>query len=111
MSELTEQVKSRIQAKYDYLTTEEVDTCYDLALSDYVLYRYPSANNRPPVEKLEIDFYIAQWLYKRMEDILGRIGGTNLTAYRENGISFTFGSSYIDPQLVAEIMPTGCVPR
>lgn len=112
MSELIEQVKSRIRNKYDYLTENEVNTCFDVALSDYVFYRYPSTNNRPKkVDEVEIDFFISQWLYKRMEDILSRIGGTSLTAYKENGISFTWASSFIDPVLVTQIMPKGSVPK
>lgn len=73
--------------------------------------RYPSTNNRPPIDKLELDFYISQWILDRMEDILGREGATNVTSYKENGISFTFSSSYIDSHLVAQIMPKGSVPK
>lgn len=110
MSKLTEQVKTAIQAKHN-LTDEEVQSCFDWALTDYVLYRYPSTNNRPPIEKLEIDFYIAQWIAKRMDDIISRFGFVGLSSYRENGVSFTWSSSYIDPVLTAQIMPTGSVPK
>ena len=82
-----------------------------MALSDYMAIKYPSENNRPKVENLAIDFFISQWIYKRMVDILGRAGGISLTAYKENDLNFTYGGSYIDPQLVAEIMPKAGVPR
>jgi hypothetical protein len=106
-----EKVKSRISQRYDYLSTEEIDTCYDLALSDFVRLTYPSSNNRPAIEKLDIDFYTSQWIYARMLDILGRAGGTSVTAYKENGISFTYASSYIDPSLVSQILPKASVPK
>lgn len=106
-----EQVKSRVRQQYNYLSFEEVNTCYDLALSDFVRLTYPSSNNRPAIDKLDIDFYISQWIYARMLDILGRAGGTSVTAYKENGISFTYAASYIDPSLVAQIMPKASVPR
>ena len=106
-----EQIKAQVRQKYDYLSLEEINTCYNLALSDYVRLTYPSSNNRPAIEKLDIDFYTSQWIYARMLDILGRAGGTNVTAYKENGISFTYASSYIDPSLVAQIMPKASVPR
>lgn len=106
-----EQVKAQVRQKYDYLSFEEINTCYNLALSDFVRLTYPSSNNRPAIDKLDIDFYTSQWIYARMLDILGRAGGTSVTAYKENGISFTYASSYIDPSLVAQIMPKASVPR
>lgn len=106
-----EQIKSQIRLKYDYISYEEINTCYNLALSDFVRLTYPSSNNRPSIDKIDIDFYTAQWIYARMLDIIGRAGGTSVTAYRENGISFTYASSYIDPSLVAQIMPKASVPR
>ena len=106
-----EQIKQKFHAKYDYLTPMEISVCFDTALKDYVLLRYPSLNNRPKVENIEFDFYVSQWILDRMEDILGRAGGTNVTSYRENGVSFTYASSYIDPHLVAQIMPKGSVPK
>ena len=107
----SEQIKVQVKQKYDYLTFEEINTCYNLALSDLVRLTYPSSNNRPAIEKFEIDFYASQWIYARMLDILGRAGGTSVTAYKENGISFTYASSYIDPSLVAQIMPKASVPK
>ena len=107
----TEQIKLRIRAKYSFLQDEEIDTCYDIALSDYLSIKYPSDNKRPNHENITMDFITAQWLYKRMVDILERAGGISVTAYKENGVSFTYGGSYIDDALIAEIMPKGRVPR
>lgn len=106
-----EQIKLKIRAKYDFLQVEEIDTCYDMALSDYLSIKYPSDNKRPNHKNITMDFITTQWLYKRMVDILERAGGTSVTAYKENGVSFTYGGSYIDNALVAEIMPKGRVPR
>ena len=107
----SEQIKAQVRNKYDYLSFEEINTCYNLALSDFIRLTYPSSNNRPAIDKLDIDFYTSQWIYARMLDILSRAGGTSVTAYKENGISFTYASSYIDPSLVAQIMPKASVPR
>lgn len=107
----SEQIKEQVKQKYDYLTFDEINICYELALSDFVRLKYPSDNNRPAIDKLDIDFYTSQWIYARMLDILGRAGGTSVTAYKENGISFTYASSYIDPSLVAQIMPKASVPK
>lgn len=106
-----EQIKAQVRSKFNYIPYEEINTCYNLAVSDYVRLRYPSNNNRPDIEKLDIDFYTFQWIYARMLDILGRAGGTSVTAYKENGISFTYAASYIDPSLVAQITPKASVPK
>lgn len=111
MESLKEQVKKSILTKHPELNEEEIDICYDWALTDYVLRRYPSTNNRPPIEKLEIDFYVASWVSRRMDDILNRFGFVGLSSYKENGVSFVWSDSYIDPTLASQIMPTGSVPK
>lgn len=110
MDSLKEQVKASIKKKHQ-LTDAEVDTCYDWALTDYVLRRYPSANNRPPYEKIELDFYAESWIGRRMDDILNRFGFVGLQSYKENGVSFSWSDSYIDTSLANLIMPTGSVPK
>ena len=104
-------VKQNIKKTYNWLNEAEIESCYNMALSDYVMLRYPSGNNRPSVDNIDFDFFNAQWIYKRMVDILGRAGGISLTSYKENGLSLNYGGSYIDPELRAEIMPKASVPR
>lgn len=110
-NQISEQIKLQIKRKYNYLSYEEISTCYNLALGDFARLTYPSTNNRPSVDEIVIDFYTSQWIYARMLDILDRAGGTSVTAYKENGISFTYAASYIDPSLVAQIMPKASVPK
>lgn len=105
------QIKANIKKTYSWLSDAEIASCYDMALSSYIALRYPSSNGRPKVNEIEIDFFISQWLYKRMIDILGRAGGISVTAYRENNLNLTYGASYIDPELKKEIMPKVGVPR
>ena len=104
-------VKQNLKREYSYLDEKDIERIYNMALSDYVMLRYPSGNKRPNVDNIEFDFYNAQWIYKRMVDILGRAGGISLTSYKENGLSLNYGGSYIDPELRAEIMPKASVPR
>lgn len=104
-------VKQNFKREYSYLDQQDVERIYNMALSDYVMLRYPSGNKRPNVDNIEFDFYNAQWIYKRMVDILGRAGGISLTSYKENSLSLNYGGSYIDPELRAEIMPKASVPR
>lgn len=109
MAEQVEQIKTAIKQKYDWLTTEEIETCYKMAYHDFIRLSYPSQNKRP--EMVDMDFLSAQWVYARMVDILDRAGGTSVTAYKENGVSWTYGGSYIDPMLVAMITPKVGIPK
>lgn len=111
MGQQESQIKAQVRAKYEYLTDDDIDTCYNMALHDFVRLSYPSENNRPDPQSIDIDFMTSQWLYARMLDILDRAGGTNVTAYRENGVSWTYANSYIDLTLALQIMPKGRVPR
>ena len=108
---LEKEPKLKITQTYNWLTDEEVDTLYEMAFSDYVMLRYPSENNRPSNDSIKIDFYISNWIYKRMVDILGRAGGISVTAYKENGLNYTYGGSYIDPNLASLVTPKASVPR
>lgn len=110
-NEEIQKVKDRIKKKYDYLSDEDVDTAFGTALADYVRYSYPFSGNRPTFENIVYDFYMLQWIYERMEDLLSRAGGTNVTSYKENGLAWTYASSGIDPTLIAKIIPHGSVPR
>lgn len=110
-NKLVEQIKEQIQTTYSWLQEEEVESCYNMALSDYLAIKYPSSSSRPNVDNVVFDFFNTQWIYKRMIDILGRAGGISVTAYKENNLNLTYGGSFIDPQLVAEIMPKVGVPR
>ncbi len=104
-------IQTKFLERYEYFSPTEVEFCYNTALKDLVLLTYPSKNNRPPIDKLELDFYDEQWVLDRMEDIISREGVNHYTSYKENGISFTYASSYIDPNLVAQITPKVGVPR
>lgn len=106
-----QKVKDRIKSKYNYLSEEDVDTAFDIALADYIRYSYPFSGNRPTFDKIVYDFYMLQWIYERMVDLLSRAGGTNVTSYKENGLSWTYASSGIDPALISKIIPHGSVPR
>lgn len=104
-------IKIKIKSKYDYLDDEEIETAYDLALSDYLAFKYPSDNNRRKPDEIDIDYFVSNWVYKRMVDIIDRVGGASLTSYRENGMSWTMASGYVDSTLRQQILPHAAVPK
>lgn len=110
IEEATKIAKTKIHRKYPILSEDDLDDCFDYALSDYLTYKYPSSKNRPELEDITIDFTDAMWLPKRMIDIIER-AGFNVKTYHENGIDITYGASYIDPALVKQIMGSGSIPK
>ena len=109
--ELENRLQDGARSKYSWLEDTDIERAYNYALADYLLYKYPTENNRPEKELLKITFEVEQWLAQRMEDILSRGGATNVKAYRENGISWEYASSHIDNSLAAMITPKASVPK
>ena len=105
-----EQIRAQIRQKYSHLSPEEVRECYDNALADYVMRRYPSSNNRPPVDKLSLDFYEMQKVKERMEETLDMVGGKNWQMYKENGITFQYYDKGYSLAL-STVMPKASAPR
>ena len=105
-----EQIKAQIRQKYSHLSLEEVRECYENALADYVMRRYPSSNNRPPLENLSLDFYEMQKVKDRMEEILDMVGGKNVQVYKENGITFQYYDKGYSLAL-STVVPKASAPR
>ena len=105
-----EQIKAQIKQRYNHLSYQEVSECYDNALADYVIRRYPSSNNRPPLDKLSLDFFEMQKVKERMEEILDMVGGKNLQMYKENGITFQYYDKGYSVAL-STVMPKASAPR
>lgn len=110
MSSLIEEARDTTHRKYYWLSEDDMDRCYKTAIKDYLLRKYPSSNDRPTVEHIKNDFVVAQWISDRMEDILSRAGG-NIIDYKENGVSFTYASSYIDENLLKQLTPQAGIPK
>lgn len=105
-----QEIKAAVKSKFTWLSNEDINHAFNIALSDYLLYKYPSENNRPTPENLEVTFVIQQWIIERMEDVLDRAGG-NYLSYSENGLSWTYAQSHIDRALVAKLMPKAATPQ
>lgn len=109
--EQLEKLKIRVKSKFNYLKDCDIETMVEMAIGDYIAIRFPSENGRPEVENLNIDAFVGIWLYKRIIDIVERAGASNVTSYKENGLSYQYGNTYIDSNLMSEIMPKASVPR
>lgn len=107
---LEQSIKQAVKSKFTWLSDNDISHAFDIALSDYLFYKYPSENNRPTPEELNVTFVIQQWIIERMEDVLDRAGG-NYLSYSENGLSWTYAQSHIDKALVNKLMPKAATPQ
>ena len=108
-NQLAQQINARIQRKYNWLSREEIEHCYNTAFKDVVLTRYSSVNDIN-VEKIISNPFYMQVVSDRMEEILETVGGSNLKMYKENGITWDFGEVGFSSALV-RIMPKASVPK
>lgn len=104
-------VKDLRENKYSWISDSDMKRAFNYAVSDFVFYKYPSENNRPKIEELEIDFMNEQWICERMEDIVSRAGGSSVQSYSENGMNWEYATSHIEYALISKITPKAAVPR
>lgn len=95
--------------KYDYFEYDEVLDIYSQALYTYIDLAYPFDRNMFDVPEDNPRIY--QWIYDCMNEIVERNGTSSLTAYSENGMSWTWDSSGISEGLKKRIVPKCGVPK
>ena len=103
-------IKNSIGLKYSWLADSDLERAFNYALADYLLYKYPSDNNRPSPENLVVSFTVEQWILERMDEILDR-AGANYISYKENGLSWEYATSHIDSALIRKLMPSAATPK
>ena len=98
-------VIAKVRRKYSYLSQEEAKELVDNGVGWYYALRYPceptaSQETRP------IDTFMDKWAVERLCDEIAQRNGFNTAlGYRENGISFSFDSSWISEGLRKAIVP------
>lgn len=103
-------VQARFAAKYGYLSAEEVESIYRLALGVYLatLYPYEPSRTEFPEDRAR-DVY---WIELAMQQIVERSGASSAVAYSENGLSIQFDSSFlVSKDLRRLITPNVGVPK
>lgn len=98
-------IVAKVKNKYPWLSAEEANELVDNATGWFYILRYPceptaSKETRP------VDTFIDEWAVKRLCDEIAQRNGFNTAlGYRENGIQFTFDSSWISEGLRKAIVP------
>lgn len=100
-----EEILAKVKIKYPWLSAEEAEELVDNGIGWFYTLRYPceptaSHENRPT------DTFLDKWAVKRLCDEIAQRNGFNTAlGYRENGIQFTFDSSWISEGLKKAIVP------
>lgn len=98
-------IVAKVKNKYPWLSAEEANELVENAMGWFYVLRYPceptaSKETRP------VDTFIDEWAVKRLCDEIAQRNGFNTAlGYRENGIQFTFDSSWISEGLRKAIVP------
>ena len=103
-------MQARFAAKYSYLSAEEVDSIYRVALGVYLATLFPldPSHTEFPEDRAR-DVY---WIELAMQQIVERSGVSSAVAYSENGLSIEFDSSaLISRDLRRLITPYVGVPK
>jgi hypothetical protein len=95
----------KVKIKYSWLSAEECTELVENALGWFYSLRYPC---EPSVNQKDhpIDTFMDRWAVARICDEIAQRNGFNTAlGYRENGIQFTFDSSWISEGLRRAISP------
>lgn len=94
-----------VKTKYSYLSNDEVELFLNKAKSICVEQLYPSDLS---VNYLNFDWNnprFETWLLDCVDELIERQGISSVTAYKENGMSWTFGKAGVSQGLLDRLKP------
>jgi hypothetical protein len=96
---------AKVRTKYSWLSLEEAVELVENGIGWFYSLRYPCEPNASQ-ENRPIKNFMDNWAVLRLCDEIAQRNGFNTAlGYRENGISFTFDSSWISEGLRRAIVP------
>ena len=90
--------------KYQYMEYEDIDLLYDMALDIFLNTRYPFKDD---IDDSLIESEMKKhptWCLRCMQELIDKMGITNVVGYSENGVSVTFDRAGISQTLLDEIV-------
>ena len=102
-----EQMKINFHHRYSHLSWEDVEYIYQKALGYYLSLAFPLRHDLLELPASRIGDL--RLIREVMENGVERLGISSLTAYSENGMSYTFDSSMFDSKFISMIIPEGKV--
>lgn len=93
---------SKVKEKYSYLEDQEAEMFVNRAKSILVDQLYP-ADFSVSYETYNPSPRFDMWILDCVDELVERVGVSSLTAYKENGVSFTWGKSGVSQGLLDRI--------
>lgn len=93
-----------IKRKYDYLNNEDITILVDSAKEILFNLLYPCGASID-FDKFAVPKQHKTWVLRAVIEMIERAGISSATAYRENGLDFTFDRSQLSYGLISEITP------
>ena len=107
VAEAVEQVKIKFNHRYPYLSWEDVEWFYQTALDYYLSLAFPLKHDIAEIPASRIGDL--RYIRSIMQDVIERQGLTSVTAYSENGMSYTFDGAMFNDKYASLIVPCGKV--
>lgn len=103
INDLVSVMKDDFHKKYNYLSQEQVDDLYKCSLNLYLSLSFPLDKS---ITDIPVEYARDVGIIRRiMTETLERDGLSSVTAYSENGMSFTFDNAHISKALLSLIVP------
>lgn len=94
-----------VKKKYDYLSTLEAEMLVNKAKSICVDHLYPSDLTINYINFDWSNHRFDMWILDCIDEIIERMGISSVTAYKENGMSWTFDRAGISQSLLDRLTP------
>ena len=97
--------KKYFQEKYPYIDNTDLEILENQAKEILIHLLFKSSYDVSEEQKATAYRNYEFWLLRCMQEIIERKGITSVIAYKENGISLTFGQEQLSNALINEITP------
>lgn len=95
----------KVHKKYPYIDAEDVQDIVDKAKAMYYFYKFPSEPSADETTRPIVRFRDKNWINMACQEYVERLGFSSATAYKENGVSWTFDNAQLSDRLVALLRP------
>lgn len=96
---------SQLRNSYPYLTAEDAVRIVKRAKMYYYGRKYPYEPSADDKTRPITTFKDQMWILEACDELVERLGFSSATAYRENGVSWTFDNAKLSRTLLSQIIP------
>lgn len=96
---------AEVQAKYTYMSDEDVTRIVNKAKMFFYNLSYPADKSIDETTRPIASPRDEWWILAACDEIIERLGFSSALSYRENGVSWTFDNVGLSKTLVSLLMP------